>query len=334
VTIVVTMGCAFSHADRDDFVHVTVLKEFEARPPKDPLRFNEEDAALEAERMTLDDVLRDTFAQGYLLRFAHAEFSSENITFLLKLRAMLENTPRSETGQLLTRSHELIKQHVAPGAILEVQTTPSLQQHLCRWLKESMADHTLLPPMDEWDKAYKLATRQVKFDILPRFRRSRACLEYVTLHLRRCALSPLFREAFAGGTSESAVLVPIQRNALNFYLAAMDFEAKYVGLASGWPSEATVQSAKRIFYAYSKCWGDLHLDADVHTHIQRQLPEAPATLFVPVLYHALNCLEATYESWLDTAAAARFCKEHIGISRIPKPKMADAVGDDIDEYAW
>lgn len=118
--------------------------------------------------------------------------------------------------------------------------------------------------MDAWDEAYKVVFRQVKFDIFPRFRRSRAAAEWATLQLRRCLRSPAFCEAFCGEGSSTA-FSPLQRQALDFYRAVLDYQSSYVALASGWPSDSSAQSAKRVYCAYEGAWAELGLPPDVHT---------------------------------------------------------------------
>jgi len=52
------------------------------------LQTSKMEARKAADESTLDDLLEDTFGSDYLLRFAEAEFSSENVAFLLLLRKL------------------------------------------------------------------------------------------------------------------------------------------------------------------------------------------------------------------------------------------------------
>jgi hypothetical protein len=281
-------------------------------------RYDEEAKRHEAERLTLDDALDDLFSQKYLLRFAQAESASENIAMLIGLRTLLHMVPCADVKRL---TRELIHNHVMDGASLKVTITPSLQQQLSAWLKASTSDDALPPPMGALSEAYQDVYHQVRFGIFPRFRRSTACREYASLHLRRLLVSSVFLDvfldAFAGEGSTVREQVRLSQ-ALDFYLSALKYQETYAQLVEPGcppkPSESSKAMAGVICSKYKDTWLGLGLDSHAHELIQRQLPEASPHLFDPVLKLALNALEPVYDEWLDSDTGVNFCLEVVGLT--------------------
>ena len=87
--------------------------EEEEKPPKDPLRYDAEDAKQEADRMQLDDILFDEFGAAYLLRFSQSEFSSENTAFLIAMKALLR-LPKGD-AQLSSVALQIAETHLKVG---------------------------------------------------------------------------------------------------------------------------------------------------------------------------------------------------------------------------
>ena len=281
-------------------------------------RYDEEAMRHEAERLTLDDALDDLFSQKYLLRFAQAESASENIAMLIGLRTLLHMVPCADVKRL---TRELIHNHVMDGASLKVTITPSLQQQLSAWLKASTSDDALPPPMGALSEAYQDTYHQVRFGIFPRFRRSTACREYASLHLRRLLVSSVFLDVFLDAFAGEGSMVREQvrlSQALDFYLSALKYQETYVQLvepgSSPKPSESSKAMAGVICSKYKDTWLGLGLDSHAHELIQRQLPEASLHLFDPVLKLALNALEPVYDEWLDSDTGVNFCHEVIGLT--------------------
>ena len=80
-----------------------------------------------------------------------------------------------------------------------------------------------------------------------------------------------FVTAFAG--EESPVkLSALQQAALAYFLDACAYSAAYSSLASGWPSDETVQQARAVFQKHAGMWPQFGVAADAHEIIQRQLP--------------------------------------------------------------
>ena len=284
-------------------------------------RYDEEAMRHEAERLTLDDALDDLFSQKYLLRFAQAESASENIAMLIGLRTLLHMVPCADVKRLTESARELIHNHIIDGASLKVTITPSLQQQLSAWLKASTIDDALPPPMGALSEAYQDAYHQVRFGIFPRFRRSTACREYASLHLRRLLVSSVFLDVFLDAFAGEGSMVREQvrlSQALDFYLSALKYQETYVQLvepgSSPKPSESSKAMAGVICSKYKDTWLGLGLDSHAHELIQRQLPEASLHLFDPVLKLALNALEPVYDEWLDSDTGVNFCLEVIGLT--------------------
>ena len=284
----------------------------------DPLRFDADAARQEAERLTLEEALLDDFTTSYLLRFAETEFSTENVSFLIAIQGLQrldQDDPRFKA--LAT---QIGTAHLQVGAALEVNLPPELAVPLSQWSQRSANGEAVAPPMGQMAEAYRSVFKTVKFDSFLRFRQSSACIELATLHLRRCLLATRFRDAFAGEAS-SAQLSPVQRRALAFYERCLDFVATYESLASGWPADSTVEAAKSIFREFQSDLDAFLVPTPMQRSLERQLVEAPVNIFLPLQTLALNVLCPAYMEWLDTPEGDRFCKEAIGISRIPRAKQ-------------
>ena len=110
---IVLMGCLISGLSGSPPVQAPIIEDLEPDPaPRDALQRDSEAVASEAERLTLEDLLNDHFARDYLLRFAQAEFSEENIAFLLALQTLLETLPREDVAQLAEHSDSICREHV------------------------------------------------------------------------------------------------------------------------------------------------------------------------------------------------------------------------------
>ena len=161
---------------------------------------------------------------------------------------------------------------------------------------------------------------QVRIGIFPRFRRSTACREYASLHLRRLLVSSVFLDvfldAFAGEGSTVREQVRLSQ-ALDFYLSALKYQETYAQLVEPGsppkPSESSKAMAGVICSKYKDTWLGLGLDSHARELIQRQLPEASLHLFDPVLKLALNALEPVYDEWLDSDTGVNFCLEVVGL---------------------
>jgi len=211
------------------------------------------------------------------------------------------------------------KEHVQTGAKLEVNMPNALRDKLLSWHKSSLNDKSLPTPTPLWAEAYRICHRNVKYDVFPRYRCSPLCEEAMTLHLRRCLLAASCRDAFTAEDSPVA-LTPTQKAALQCFVAATDYSRAHTTLASGWPDDASVQEASRVFMASHKQWPEFGIDEQTAAAIRKQLNEAPPTLFHPTLMPCLNAFADVYTEWLDSEQGKAFCKEHIGTIRSLKPK--------------
>ena len=122
----------------------------------------------------------------------------------------------------------------------------------------------------------------------------------------------------------------LQEAALGFFVAASEYTKQYESLASGWPADRTVQHARSVFTTYSKHWADFGVAGESRKMIERQLPEAPLTLFKPCLTPTVNTLTSVYWQWLATPDGGSLAKKLIGTA--PRWTMAgrQAGGKDKD----
>ena len=124
--------------------------------------------------------------------------------------------------------------------------------------------------------------------------------------------------------------LPLLPTARSYYDAAKSYALQYTTLASGWPSDQTVDQALKVFSDHHKVWPSFDVPTDVATTIRRQLPEAPPGLFLPTLVPTLNVVCPAYIAWLDSEAGKVFCKGAIGIARSIKPQKPVAMGSTED----
>lgn len=93
--------------------------------------------------------------------------------------------------------------------------------------------------------------------------------------------------------------------------------------------------AKTIYRDYEPCLTGFGVPPTTQQQLKRQLSEAPISIFRPVHPLALNVLCPLYDEWLGSAAGEAFCRDAIGLARIPRPKQAVTL-DASDDYmsAW
>ena len=121
-----------------------------------------------------------------------------------------------------------------------------------------------------------------------------------------------------------------QSAALDYYATASLYVNNYTSLASGWPSDTSVQEAQVVFTKFHTHWTSFGVDERVQKDIKKQLQEAPLTLFTETIVPCLNILSPKYIEWLDSKEGRGFCGAHIGLQRsVVKTK---AKLDNTDDY--
>jgi len=295
----------------------------------DPIRLQRGQVRRGAESLELEGIIDDTFAFDFVLAHAESEFSSENIEFLIELRKLLQLQP-SDKG-LFKLSQKILKTHVQVGAELEVNLPPEVKTALLAWLKSSLSDGMIPPPMQLWKQAHMTAFRSVKFDVFPRFRTSPLAEELVALRLGRCMPSERFRNTFAGDGS-SVEFSPQERAAWAFLADAHNYATQYETLASGWPSDESVRRAAVLYKQHAASFDAFGVPSDTRTQMKRLVPEAPISLFQPALTPAHNILASVYRRWLETDAGAAFCRDMFGLTPTKRTKAAGKLLDSTEDY--
>merc|ERR1711871_1001471 len=192
--------------------------------------------------------------------------------------------------------------------MLEVNMPHDLKQKLIEWHRQASSGDKPPAPQSAWAEVFKAVFRAVKFDIFPRFKSNRGCEELVTLHLRRLLPFERFRIAFTGEGS-GIELTELQAKALAFYRDALEYASTYRSLASGWPSDDSVEAGRKVYMSHHKHWVEIGVPEEVCLLIKRQLQEAPLALFTPTFVPTLNVLAPAYLEWLSTDKGKAFLED-------------------------
>jgi len=259
---------------------------------------------------SLEAVLSDNFAASYLLSMTQAEFSSENIVFLLAVRTF-EQHAASESEQSLELAKSIVKTHVKLGSPMEVNSTAKQRKVIDNFMASWVKGEPPGPPRIVFQDLYRVSYRTSAFDVFPRFKLSPHCKELVKLHMSRTMQQPRCLERFKAFSTDEEVTV------LEFWLAAQNFDNEYECLASGWPSDDSCRNARLVFSNHAKALAQLLAEPAI-AQLKRQVLEAPPSLYRAAQILALNFLHEKYEQWLESPEGKAYCEE-LAIDRLKKP---------------
>lgn len=254
---------------------------------------------------SLDELLGDSFATNYLLRFAATEFNSENISFLVEARRYFLR-PGAPTSELRT-------------CLAAICLPADLKARAKEWLRAAEPS-----PEEEHDlitQAFKLCRKTVEHDTFLRFKSSEFCSEMRALHLSNMLQRANFR-AFLG----AAQLTDEQVDGVQFWVSANGFEAQHTSLASGWAAESTVSAAKQIFAQHEALLRKAGLSDAALGALKKRLPVAPQDLFVDAQRAVLNFLTEPYERLLDAPSSEDWL-QNAGLARLSTASTTPSVAD-------
>jgi len=250
--------------------------------------------------MRFEDFLTDDFAYDYLLRFATAEHSSENV---LLLRQADEFFVSGQASDELKHS------------LMTVGLPGKTRRRLSDWVSsdgDGVAFPVGAPPADVVSEAFRLCYKVVRHDVFPRFVQSEHHREMGALHLSHMLRNAGFRAAFL------PTLAPRERELAEFWHAASAWREQHTSLASGWASEQTIEEAKAVWARHAAAARALDAAADAARMLDARLFEGPSDLFCEMQVIALNQLRAPYEHFLATPPGAAMLKAS-GFKRMPMP---------------
>lgn len=250
-----------------------------------------------------EDFLSDDFAYDYLLRFAIAEHSAENVLLLRQVDEFFVSGGREASDEL--------KQ-----SLMTVGLPGKTRRRLSDWASgDSEAFPAAAPPADVVSEAFRLCYRVVRHDVFPRFVQSKDIKEMGVLHLSNMLRNADFRAAFL------PTLPPPKRQLAEFWHAASTWREQHTSLASGWASEQTIAEAKEVWGRHAQAARAIDAAADAARMVDARLFEGPSNLFCEMQVLALNQLRVSYESFLATPSGTEMLEAN-GFKRIPAPAPA------------
>lgn len=208
----------------DDLAELSVVE-----ASKDPSSYPFGKGIVDIRHIPLRMLVEDEIACDYLLWFSRNEHSSEPIEFLASHRDMERErhamTFAVDEGHVRQLIKEMLEAHVAENAVMQVTLPSAATNGLRKWLSDfESADpkerSALALPSDHLNAAIQQCLSDAKNDILPRFFRSPLAEELSRVHLAALLSTDDGRNSF-----ETVTLSSIERDALDFWLAAHAYSA-------------------------------------------------------------------------------------------------------------